>query len=59
MTYRSCTPPEVERVVRIDRYTITIDGIRVRATPDQEARIRQLSPEQLTAFRLIMRSEWP
>ena len=41
-------------VTRIDRYTIEVDGHRVRATPDQEQRIRQMTPDQRGRFLSIM-----
>jgi hypothetical protein len=47
-----CSPkPEI---VRKDKYTIQIDETNVRATLDQETRIRQLTPEQLANFKTIM-----
>jgi hypothetical protein len=43
--------PEIKR---IDRYTITIDGVTIRATQDQVNRITQLTPKQLDRFVKIM-----
>lgn len=39
---------------RLDRYTILVNGQRVRATVDQESRIRGMTPEQLANFVKIM-----
>lgn len=41
-------------VRRIDRYNIEVDGKRIRATPRQEGRIRQMTPEQLSRFLAVM-----
>jgi len=37
-------------IVRVDKCTLLVDGVRVRATPDQERRIRQMTPEQVANF---------
>jgi hypothetical protein len=39
-----------QSVTRVDRYTIDVGGQRVRATPDQESRIRVMTPEQRGMF---------
>lgn len=44
-------------IVRRDLYTIEIDGTRVRATPEQEERIREMTPEQLERFVNIFSKE--
>lgn len=41
-------------VVRVDRYTITVDGHALRATPDQEARIRAMTDEQVAALLTVL-----
>lgn len=41
-------------VRRIDRYTIEVDGKRVRATEQQEQMIRNMTPEQVENFLRIM-----
>jgi hypothetical protein len=41
-------------VARVDRYAIEVDGLRVRATDDQERRIAALSDEQRARFVAIM-----
>lgn len=41
-------------VERIDKYMIRVDGVTVRATPDQEARLRMMTPEQRQRFVKIM-----
>jgi hypothetical protein len=43
----STTTPSI---IRVDRYTVTIDGKRVRATEDQEARLRAMTAEQVAMF---------
>ena len=39
---------------RIDKYTIEMDGKRVTATPMQEQRLRDMSPEERERFLKIM-----
>lgn len=46
---------EEQNIERIDRYTITINGLPCRATEDQERRIRAMNPEDLSRFAHIMR----
>lgn len=41
-------------IQRIDKYTLLVDGHRVRATPEQEAQIRQMSPDRIRRFLTIM-----
>lgn len=41
-------------VERVDRYTITVDGTRVRADAEQEARIRAMDATRRTAFARIV-----
>lgn len=41
-------------VVRVDRYNVEVDGKRIRATPRQEERIRQMTPEQRDRFLAVM-----
>lgn len=41
-------------IVRLDHYTIKVDGILVTANEDQERRIREMTPEQLKNFKHIM-----
>lgn len=48
--------PEIKR---IDHYNITIGGIRVRATADQEERLRKMTPEQRERFVKIMGGDLP
>jgi hypothetical protein len=49
--------PQVEdesRIVRVDHYTISVDGARVRATQDQERRIRMMDSATLERFLWIL-----
>ena len=41
-------------IERLDKYTIYLDGNLVRLTPDQEDRIRLMTPEQLENFKKVM-----
>lgn len=41
-------------VERIDKYTILVDGHKVRATPEQEAQIRLMDPPAVQRFLTIM-----
>lgn len=41
-------------IERVDRYTITIDGFPVRATEDQETRIRAMDDEAIGRFKHVM-----
>ena len=41
-------------VTRLDRYTITVNGARIRATADQEARIRHMTREQADRLTAIL-----
>jgi hypothetical protein len=41
-------------IIRLDRYTIEVDGARVRATEDQERQIRGLDAEARERFLRIM-----
>lgn len=41
-------------VARIDQYTLSVDGVRYRATPEQEVRIRSLTPDQREQFHKVM-----
>lgn len=41
-------------VQRVDRYTIKVNGKRVTATEEQEARIRAMTDEQAERFLRIM-----
>lgn len=43
--------PKIERV---DRYTITINGHRIRATPEQEASLRQMDAAGIDRFLTMM-----
>lgn len=47
-------PKPSTEIVRVDRYTIEVNGTRVRATEDQERRLRAMTPEQVTNFLHIM-----
>lgn len=42
------------KIERLDHYTLKIDGVLVTANADQEARIREMTPEQLQNFKTIM-----
>lgn len=44
-------------IVRTDRYTVRIDGYSVRATHDQERRLRAMTAEDLARFLRIMGKE--
>ena len=44
-------------IVRLDRYTISINGKHIRATPDQERRIREFTPEQRQNFIKTMQGD--
>lgn len=39
---------------RIDKYNIEVDGMRVRATPEQEQKLRSMPSEVRARFVLIM-----
>lgn len=41
-------------ISRIDKYSIKIGFFEVPATPAQEARLREMTPEQVRDFRKIM-----
>lgn len=41
-------------IVRLDKYTISVDGTKVRATVDQENRIRTMTEEARARFVKIM-----
>ena len=43
-----------QSIVRVDRYTITVDGKRVTANEDQERRLRAMTTEQLERFLVVM-----
>jgi len=49
----------VVTISRVDRYTLEIDGTRVRATADQEERLRAMAPDDLERFVRIMGGESP
>lgn len=42
-------------IERLDKYTIVIDWVLVRATESQEDRIRLMTPKQLEDFKKFMR----
>lgn len=44
----------IDDITRIDRYTVEVDGYRVRATEDQEQRLRGMTSEQRANFLLAM-----
>ena len=46
--------PVETSVVRVDRYTITVDGHRVTAGEDLERRIRAMTTEQQAALVKIL-----
>lgn len=48
---------EDDGIVRDDRYTVMVDGHRVRATPAQEVSLRSLTPEQRANFLRTMGRE--
>lgn len=41
-------------IERVDKYMIRLDGVLIRATPDQEQRISDLSIEERQRFARIM-----
>lgn len=41
-------------IERLDKYTICIDSVLVRATESQEDRLRLMTEEQLESFKKIM-----
>lgn len=43
--------------VREDRYTLVVNGVRIRAGEDTEQRIREMDDEQLQRFLFIMNKE--
>ena len=45
-------------ITRIDSYTLSVDGYRIRATKDQEARIRALTEEQRHQLLVILGKVW-
>lgn len=46
-------------IVRLDEYTLSVDGVNYRATPEQEERIRSLTPEQRDRFHEVMGNQAP
>lgn len=59
-SHRGCTPGCVWKdrlsdttITRLDRYTIEVNGARVRATEDQERRIRSMA-DALDRFLRVM-----
>jgi len=49
--------PVTTEITRRDRYTILVDGHPIRATPEQEARIRQMDADQIKNFLALMGAE--
>lgn len=48
-------PADEQRVVRLDRHTLSIDGaVTVTAREETERRVRALTDEQLTRLKVIM-----
>jgi hypothetical protein len=45
---------EPEPVERVDRYTILVDGYRVRATPEQERQLREMDSAARARFLRVM-----
>ena len=41
-------------VERVDRYTIRVNGFNIRATEDQERRIREMDDEQIDRLVTVM-----
>lgn len=50
----SLAEPDRPAITRVDRYTVEVDGVRVRATEDQERRLRALAPDDLRRFLRVM-----
>lgn len=48
-----------ENVVRLDRYTITVEGHRITADAAQEHRIRDMTDEQRARFLAAMGHDAP
>lgn len=49
-------PTEVAaHIERVDKYRIRVNGTEVRATPEQEAKIRSMTREQVESFLGIFR----
>jgi len=46
--------PESNEIRRLDRYTVEIKGVRVRATEDQEQQLQRMTPDDLDRFLRIM-----
>ena len=44
-------------IVRVDRYTVVVDGLRVRADERQERALRAMTPEQQQRFLRIFGAE--
>jgi hypothetical protein len=44
----------LDGVVRLDEYNISVDGFTLRATPEQEAKLRTMNKEQRYNFLKIM-----
>jgi len=43
-----------DQISRVDRYTIVVNGHRVRATQEQEKHIRALNEQERERFLLVM-----
>jgi hypothetical protein len=43
-----------DEIVRVDRYTISVNGKRIRATERQEQIIRAMDPEARARFLAVM-----
>lgn len=41
-------------IARIDKYNLLVDGVRIPATEVQEARLRNMSDEELRRFLTVM-----
>ena len=44
-------------ITRVDRYTLIVNGVRIRANEDQEQRIREMDDPQLQRFLHIFQRE--
>jgi len=45
---------EMTRIVRVDKYTIEVDGFRITASESTEKRLRTMTDAQLDRFKKVM-----
>jgi hypothetical protein len=48
---------QAPKIKRVDKYTISVDGVSISATPEIEAKVRAMTREQVERFVTIMGGE--